>query len=249
MIENKRRELEKNKFWFKNKRVKTIFKPRIKEIVTILEHKGIKFETLNALEMFGRAGDWVTTLYGDKVRSLEVWEIDKKWERKLRKNLPYATIRILDSIYTVKQNKNLPKFDLIVIDNPMNVYGPKNNPTKYCEHFDIIKYVGNLIDNEAIIIFNVNKKPFNYEKSRLWKKRRECFYGAIDASNISLEFLFNFYKELFSNIGFTTKFHLNIERHMPHLDYFVYKLKRMKKTKTIDARDWISLYNLYKYKR
>jgi len=248
-MKNRQKKFYERNWVFKNKRVKTIFKPPIKEIITILEHKGVKFETMKALEMFGRAGDWITTSYADKVKSLEVWEIDKKWEKKLRKNLPYATIKILDSIHFVKQNKNLPKFDLIVIDNPMNVYGPKNNPVKYCEHFDVMKYVGNLIDDKAIIIFNVNKKPFNYNKSPLWKKRRKNFYGSIDISNMSLEFLFSFYKELFSNIGFTTKFHLKMERHMPHLDYFVYSLRRKKAAKRIDARDWISLYNLYKYKQ
>ena len=248
-MKNEQKELKKKRIGFKKKNIKTIFKPSIIEAINILEHKGVKFETIKTLEMFGRSGEWVTTSYSDKVKSLEVWEIDKKWEGKLKKNLPHATIKILDSIYTVKQNKNLPKFDLIVMDNPMNVYGPRNDPTKYCEHFDIIKYIGNLIDDEAIIIFNVNKKPFNYEKSPLWKKRREVFYGAIDTSNITLEFLFNFYKELFSNIGFTTKFFKNIERHMPHLDYFVYKLKRKKSVKRTDAMDWISLYNLFKHKR
>ena len=65
----------------------------------------------------------------------------------------------------------------------MSVFGEKN-----CEHFDVIKNIGKLIDNEAIIVFLVNKKPFFFkkfiQKNRLWKKRRKEFYGDLDVENI-----------------------------------------------------------------
>ena len=225
-----------------------IFRARINELISILEKKSIKFETLNALEMFAGNGSMHTTAYANKVKSLEVWEIDSKWKNELTKNLPLAKIKIIDSVQTINQNGNLPKFDLIVIDNPIPLFGSEEEPDKYCEHFDFIKKIGNLIDDNVIIIFIINKRPFNYDKLPLWKKRRNEFYGAVDTSNMSLEFLLSFYKELFRNVGFETIFHVSVARHTPHLDYFAYNLKRIRKNSNqlnFKNVDWISLYHLF----
>ena len=95
----------------------------------------------------------------------------------MKKNLPNAKIKIQNSIKTISENLETSKFDLIVIDNPMNTWGTKKETNLYCEHFDFIKHIGNIIDKETILIFNVNKNPFDYDKFPEWKKRREKFYG------------------------------------------------------------------------
>lgn len=205
------------------------------KLITELEKKGIEFQKLHALEMFGRGGDWHTTAYADKVNSLEVWEIDKKWKNELKKNLPQARIRILDSIQTVYQSDDLTKFNFIVIDNPQNLYGTKSQDLElqYCEHFDIIKKIDKLIDKSGTVVFNVNPKPFDYDKFSLWKKRREEFYGTKNTSDMAIEFLLNFYEKLFKSLGFETLFHTIVRRVTPNpietLYYFAYNLKRLEK--------------------
>ena len=201
------------------------------DVITFLE-KRVDVSKLNALEVFGRAGDWHTTAYANRVKSLQVWEIDKKWKNILKKNLPNAKIKILDSIKIIVENLEPSKFDLIVIDNPMNTWGTKKEPSFYCEHFDFIKHIGNIIDKEAILIFNINKNPFDYDKFLEWKKRREKFYKRKRTSKLSLQFLILFYKKLFLMIGYKTIFQKIFKRD-EYLDYFVFFLRKNQAVKLI----------------
>ena len=132
----------------------------------------------------------------------------------------------------------------------MSVFGTKKNSYEYCEHFDIIKNIDKLIDKEAIVIFLVNKKPFFSKKLKkkniLWRKRRQEFYGKIDTDNMSIQFLTNFYTELFKSLGLQTVFVNSIPRHNPHLDYFIFLLRKNSKQNkdSLKTMDWISLYPL-----
>ena len=213
-------------------------------MVNILKNQNIELNTLNAIEVFGGTGK-TDSIISKLVRTFEIWEIDDTLKEELEKNVSNAKIVFCDSIERLKKSEKLSKFDLIILDNPMSVFGEKN-----CEHFDVIKNIGKLIDNEAIIVFLVNKKPFFYnklkEKNELWKKRRREFYGDIDITNINTEFLLNFYSELFSNMGFNTIFSQSVSRHKPHLDYFLFRIvKKNKKRKLMkDQIDWISLIPL-----
>ena len=212
------------KNWEDGKPDKKLFYERMNDVITFLE-KRVDVSKLNALEVFGRAGDWHTTAYANRVKSLQVWEIDKKWKNILKKNLPNAKIKILDSIKIIVENLEPSKFDLIVIDNPMNTWGTKKEPSFYCEHFDFIKHIGNIIDKEAILIFNINKNPFDYDKFLEWKKRREKFYKRKRTSKLSLQFLILFYKKLFLMIGYKTIFQKIFKRD-EYLDYFVFFLRK-----------------------
>ena len=204
-----------------------------KELLNKLEEKGVDRSSLNTLEMFGRDGTWHTLVYANKVKSLEVWENDSKWLNDLKKNLPNAVIKITDSITQLSQGESFLKFNFIIIDNPMNTFGPKSQDgdEKYCEHFDVIRNIDKIIDEQAIVVFNVNKMPFDYDKFPLWKKRRDEFYGNINTSNMKLEFLTNFYEKLFEKLGFETLFHVNVVRvfykNKPMTYYFAYHLKRL----------------------
>ena len=126
----------------------------------------------------------------------------------------------------------------------------KKNSVGYCEHFDVIKNIEKLIDKEAIVIFLVNKKPFFSKKLKkkniLWRKRRQEFYGKIDTDNMSIQFLTNFYTELFKSLGLQTVFVNSIPRHNPHLDYFIFLLRKNSKQNkdSLKTMDWISLYPL-----
>ena len=81
------------------------------ELIKKLESKEINFEKLDAIELFGRDGSWQTIEFAKKVKSIEVWEIESKWENELKKNLPDATIKIRDSVSTLKLENDLPKFE------------------------------------------------------------------------------------------------------------------------------------------
>ncbi len=206
---------------------KEMFYSRMNDVINVLKKHKVELDKLNSIELFGRGGDWHTVAYADKVKSLEVWEIDENWEYELRKNLPHAKIKIVDSIKMLRNSVDLPKFDLIMIDNPMNLYGPiVNGIPQYCEHFEVLEEISKLIDKNAIIVFNVNKKPFDYEQYLLWKKRREKFYGTFNTDDLSLDFLFEFYKNLFLKLGFETVFHECVRRH-EYLDYFVYMIRKI----------------------
>lgn len=181
----------------------------MKKILEILKQKGIDISQMHALEPFAREGDWQTWVYADKVESLDAWEINPDCEMALRKNLPKARIKIIDSLKEFKKRKYFGKYDFIVIDNPMNCFGAHE---QYCEHFDIIPEVCHLLNQKGILIFNINKEPYDYEKNPKLEARRKQFYHQEKTNKLSLKFLLKFYKELFCKYGYTTKFCFNISR-------------------------------------
>ena len=136
-----------------------IFSLRINQVLDFLKTKSIMLEKLNAIEIFGGTGQNDVAV-AVSVKTFEIWEIDGKLKPELEKKFPNAKIKICNSIERLKQYQDTSKFDLIMIDNPTNVFGAGKNSSEYCEHFDMIKNVGKLIDKEAIVIFLINKKPF-----------------------------------------------------------------------------------------
>jgi len=225
---------------------KKLFILKSEKVKKFLEKNDIKIEKLNCIEVFGGIG-LNDSIFEKYAKNFEVWEIDKKLEVELKKNLPNANVKICDTIKKLKDEKEFHKFDLILIDNPIGVFGES---LEYCEHFDLINNIHKFIEDSAIIIFLVNKKPFFFkkliEKNELWKKRRKEFYGNLNIENISIEFLLSFYSELFNNMGFDIEFSRNISRHSPHLDYLIYKIKRKSKKEMLNHTDWISLSGLMK---
>ena len=228
---------------------KNMFTLRMNHIVNFLKSEGVPLEKLCAIEIFGGIGQ-TDAILAKNVKTFEIWEIDQKLKPQLEKSFPNAKIKICNSIEILNKSKKIRKFDLILIDNPMSVFGIKKKSFEYCEHFDVIKNIKKLIDKEAIVIFLVNKKPFFSKKLKkknmLWRKRRQEFYGSIDTNNMSVQFLTSFYTELFKSLGLMTIFVNSIPRHNPHLDYFVFLLRKNYKQNndSLKTVDWISLYPL-----
>ena len=228
---------------------KNIFTLRMNHVFDFLKSEGVPLEKLRAIEVFGGIGKTDVVL-AKNVKMFEIWEIDEKLKPQLEKSFPNAKIKICDSIEILNKTKKIQKFDLVLIDNPMSVFGTKKNSHEYCEHFDIIKNIENLIDKEAIVIFLVNKKPFFAKKLKkrniLWRKRRQEFYGNVDTNNMSVQFLTSFYTELFRSLGLMTIFVNSIPRHNPHLDYFIFLLRKNHKPNkdSLKTMDWVSLYPL-----
>jgi hypothetical protein len=196
----------------------------MKRLCSNLHEAGIDISSSNALEFFARDGRWQTTAYANKVKSLDAWEIDPIFEEDLRKALPKANITIGDS-FTLSQDKSIHQsYDLIVFDNPQGIYG---NEQQYCEHFECLELVNTLIKDSGLLIFNVNRAPFNFSQQNAWQGRRSQFYNTVDTSELSHDFLQNHYTSYFTKLGFHTDKFLIEKRNEEYLTYFAFYLKKM----------------------
>jgi len=188
-------------------------------IMNQLNRRGIDINSLKALEFFARKGNWHTLSYANKVNSITAWEIDTKFSNDLMINIPHATIRIGDSFELAKETQHSNSFNFIVFDNPQGVFG------KYCEHFECLNLTTILISNNGgLVIFNINRTPFKYDKESIWAKKRNKYYDTCDASNLDANFLLNFYENKFKSLGFKTIFSFEQQRNKEYLSYLVFNL-------------------------
>lgn len=194
--------------------------PGMGEICERLEQSGFPLSEAHAVEVFARQGDWHTLDYYGKIASLEAWEIDEAHLPALRKNLPNAEIKNVDSIRYIQSPVNHRSADLVIIDNPQNTFGDNG---EYCEHFDVVDPALDVLRSGGVIIFNVNIEPFDYENSPDWKLRREQFYGNVNTASMSLDWLSNFYQQRFKESGRSVKDTLRVAR-TDYLYYFAYRL-------------------------
>jgi hypothetical protein len=171
----------------------------------------------DTLDMFAREGDWQSFHLNSKVKSLEAWEIEPSFILKLKQNLPESKIFCRNSIDFINKITDYTKFDLLIIDNGLNCYGEG-----YCEHFDFLHNIGNVLKDKPFIILNVVHKPFNYDKFPEWESRRNTFYNVSDSSNLNKEFVKNFYTDLFKSIGFNTINYHTVCREYHNGDDYLY---------------------------
>ena len=191
----------------------------VKESFDNILSKAGDLSDYHVLDIFAREGDWQSFRLNNKVKSLEAWEINEEFIPNLKKNLPNANVYCRDSIQFINNN-DYSKFDLLVIDNGLNCYGQNK---EYCEHFDFIKNIKNVVWQDSFIIFNVARKPFNYSNYPEWIKRRNEFYQVEDSSDLSLEFIETFYKKLFNDIGFeVTEYYTECREYYNDIDYLYY---------------------------
>ena len=129
--------------------------------------------------------------------------MDERFEEDLYKNLPSNAEITIGNSFELARNIDR-NFDVVVLDNPQGCYGERQ---EYCEHFEAIEEVLNLLPhNGGLLIFNVKTEPFNYGDKIKWQQRRNSFYNLNDCSKLSLNFIQNFYKDFFSKRGFETHF-------------------------------------------
>lgn len=173
----------------------------IQRVFKKLREHGLNTKEFEVLEFFGGSGEYHTKDYLSKISTIDVWEINQKEEKNLRKNLPNANIKITDSFYELKNSKK--KYDLIVVDNPMSLY------SKYCEHFDIFPDIFNLAKDSCVLIVNiipeVNEKrqkqyPYLFNETQL--AARKSFYHTHHPEKISFHEMVESYKKIISENGF-----------------------------------------------
>jgi len=196
-------------------------------IIQKLKSYGFEFVQAHVLDIFAGEGDWQTIYYADKVKSLEAWEINSSYKSGLVKNIPKAKVKITDSVKECDKKKYFGQFDLIMIDNPQNCYGINKI---YAEHFDVIPKIAKLLKPKGgVLIFNINREPFDFHQFSKWEKRRQVYYSRKHTEKISHRWLENFYKKLFLQFGYQTIWHFKVSRrdfeHHDYLYYYVYYLK------------------------
>lgn len=182
-------------------------------------HQKFDLSKCSCLEAFARDGSWQTKYFVNGSRYAEAWEVDCSFAGSLRANLPNCDLVICDSI--TRSKKVSCDFDLIVADNPQAIFDDEN---QYCEHFDFLPNIGNLFKKDALIVFNINRKPYNLEKNQLWKKKRQDFYEIDNVDDISKEFFHNFYCNYFKANGLVMETSKIFDRNSEYLSYFVCKV-------------------------
>jgi hypothetical protein len=188
-----------------------------------LERRGFALSEARALEFFAREGDWQALAYADRVSSLEAWEIDARHEAGLRTNLPRAAVRIVDSILHAARVENQGRFDFVVLDNPQGCFGPD---ARYCEHFDALEATFGLLSERAVVVFNVNRAPFDFRFFPAWRALRAEYYGVADTERLGTDFLLAFYRRLFERRGFVAAFGFEVPRNAGYLSYLAFRLRR-----------------------
>lgn len=190
------------------------------KICARLKSEGVDMGKLSALDFFAREGDWQTVVYAREVGALEAWEISPEFLPGLQRNLPGATLRIVDS-YTYG-GKTEDRFDFVVLDNPQATFGPEGC---YCEHFEALPVALGLLKPEAYLIFNLNWAPFNFEAHPEWQRRRADFYNLENTALLSPEsFFLPFYQRYFETRGFSVLQAFVQPRNDEYLAYAVFRL-------------------------
>ncbi|MCS4472007.1 hypothetical protein JQ036_17750 [Clostridium botulinum] len=177
------------------------------------------------LEVFGGKGEYHTLHYCNKVKSLDIWEINKEFQTDLRKNLPKANVKITDSFKEISRiNK---KYDMIVIDNSPGPYGG------HCEHFDLLPSVYNVIKDEAMLVLNVipkrTKESDEYKSIKCFNEEhnifRKIFYNTSNPENISIGYIKKLYEKISELNNYFIEWSFSVQRSFVH--YLVLKVKRI----------------------
>lgn len=197
-----------------------MFGEAMAKICERVKSQGVDMRILSALDFFAREGDWQTIVYAQEVGLIEAWEICPEFLPGLRRNLPGATVRIVNSYDYGALTSD--RYDFVVLDNPQAIFG---NDDSYCEHFEALPVALRLLKPDAFLIFNLNWAPFNFKSQSEWQKRRAEFYGVEDTSFLSLEeFLLPFYQRYFEERGFKVLECFAQPRNDEYLAYAVFRL-------------------------
>jgi hypothetical protein len=188
-----------------------------------LRARGVHLGSLRALELFGGRGVYHTLDYASRISSLEVWEIDPLLESDLRRNLPRATVRIVDCHEEIKRTSG--RFNFLVVDNPMSTYGG------HCEHFDLFPDLFRVACDESIVLLDVipsappiARKKYPYLFNEEQRGRRRAFYQTDDPDNVSWETIVAAYRTHAELAGFGVDWSFTVRRHFVY--YLALKISR-----------------------
>jgi hypothetical protein len=190
-----------------------------------IERRGVRIESLAALEAFGGAGNMHMLDYARRVAHLTVWEHDPEKAATLRQRFPTAEVRTTDSYAEVKRATR--SYDLLVLDAPEGRHGG------HYEHLDLFDEILRLASDPAVIVLTVRPggvgahDPFDtFEAEHL--ERRRVFYGSAAPAVIPLDQLAAAYRTHARAAGFAMEWHFTQKRtRSGRLHYLVFKLRRV----------------------
>lgn len=180
---------------------------------------------LNALEVFGGAGDLHTSDYARLVKSLTVWEINASLEQTLRRNLPGASIKVTDALAELRSADQT--FQLVVVDNPLYV-----SEASLCEHFDLFPAIFRVLADKAILVMNVmpEASPAFRAEFHVFNayhlKRRAQFYGSATPERIPIDEMAETYRALAQAARFEVDWHFSRKRGRKNVYFLVLRLRR-----------------------
>lgn len=172
-------------------------------LVREIQRRGIDMGELDALEMFAYTGKLQTMDYASQVSSLEAWEINPANEAALKRNLPHAKIKIVDSFKEIKETES--KYNFIVIDSPGSA-----------EHFEVLPDLKRITKSPATIILNViptiQKDDEDDSQYDDHMQRRHDFYKTNNPENIELESMLPVYEDRFRQMGFKINWYIFMKK-------------------------------------
>jgi hypothetical protein len=190
-----------------------------------IRRRGVAVDRLDALEVFGWTGESHTIDYFAKVRSLQVWELDQRFEPSLRRNLPGATVKVTDSYEEIRRTSD--RFGLIVADNPLRVFG------EHCEHFDLFPLLFRIIADEGIVVVNAvprivphdaRRIPTLFDEAQL--RARGEFYRTDHPENVPMSDMMPRYQRLIEDQGFEMAWWFSRRRRRSPNNYLVMLVRR-----------------------
>src|SRR5688500_10322437 len=101
-------------------------KTPIDDIILLLKTSGYLQEKINALELFGMYGLYVTKHYAHLCEYVELWELEPTFAKFARK-FSDKNVHVIegDSVNAVRDQQIKGKFNFLMIDNPLvSPYGP-----------------------------------------------------------------------------------------------------------------------------
>lgn len=148
----------------------------VDSVIATLRLRGLLPEQpLIALEPFGRMGLWKTVDYVALCHTVDFYEIEEHFAHNARGVLPSnVTVHCQDSIRAIRSGATPRKdYNFVLVDNGLStIFGDS-----YCEHFDMVPAVFDVVSSDAIIVANLfrSSAPLDAFESEYLRRRSEFF--------------------------------------------------------------------------
>lgn len=166
------------------------------------------------LDMFARNGELTVAAYRDKIDGpLDLWELGPEHEDALWQFDP-REVKIGCSYKSALATPN--KYGMIVVDTPQGMHKDAYGKV-HAEHFGVIRDIGKMLEDQAVIVLYCNKHPYNRDEAgshgydeyaeydfETWMGRRASFYGW-DAKNTPEEAMVAAYRRVLAEQGYRVR--------------------------------------------
>jgi hypothetical protein len=190
------------------------------QLMRELNSHNIDIKKFRVLDLFAGHGAQTTKDTFHLAGSLEAWEINPAFEQDLRRNLPGATVKIVDTYYNIKLTDQ--KYDMVIADTWVREF------EGHCEHFELFPDIFRILKPFSILIFNVMSEIYSPGYlTESHKKKRGDFYNVSDPYTIPANYMAQQYDMLAKENDFCVKWWVYKDRH------FLYQFRKSKLRKRL----------------